>query len=135
MTDEKEKAKETETKETEVKEVTLAEGEKDKGKPETPKPEAPKPLAETEVEQTLAETKLPEAFKKALKVGQYESSDALKAAIEEAIAEVKKLTGSGQVFGQGGTHTAEPERMSNKEYKEGVDEILKRHGVQLMGGK
>jgi DNA-directed RNA polymerase subunit RPC12/RpoP len=132
MTDEKEKAKETETKETEVKETTLAEGEKDKGKPEAPKPEAPQPLAETEVEQALAETKLPEAFKKALKVGQYESADALKAAIEEAVAGVKNLTGSGQVFGQGGTHTAEPKRMTDKEYKEGVDEILKRHGVQLM---
>ena len=60
-------------------------------------------LTEAEVTDALAETNLPAAFKAALSRGEYADADALQAAITEAIAEVKALTGSGQPFGQGNT--------------------------------
>ena len=44
--------------------------------------------------------------------GAYANADALKAAIAEAIAEVKALTGSGQVFGQGATMPAGDETLT-----------------------
>jgi len=72
----------------------------------------PESLAEAAVETALAETNLPGAFRAALSKGAYANADALKAAIAEAIAEVKALTGSGQVFGQGATTPAEDKALT-----------------------
>lgn len=88
-------ATETETEQVEgIEEVTLVEGEQEQGVTS---------LAEKDVETALAETNLPPFVKTVLAAGEYTDEGALQAAIAEAIAEVKKLTGSGQVFGQGET--------------------------------
>ena len=71
-------------------EVTLAEGDAEV-------------LAENAIKEALEATNLPMAFKEALAMGTYADDAQLKTAIETAIAEVKKLTGSGQIFGQGCT--------------------------------
>lgn len=58
-------------------------------------------LVESDVETALAETNLPQFVKTALATAEYADADALQTAVTDAIAEVKRLTSSGQVFGQG----------------------------------
>ena len=78
----------------------------------------PESLAEAEVEAALAETNLPGVFKTALSKGEYANADVLKAAIADAIAEVKALTGSGQPFGQGVTQPIEELSGDKKELRD-----------------
>jgi len=68
---------------------------------------APEMLSEADIAEALEKTNLPGAFKTALGKAEYADAAALEAAITEAIAEVKALTGSGQVFGQGATQPVE----------------------------
>jgi len=58
-------------------------------------------------------------------------TEALQAAIVEATAEVKKLTGSGKPFGQGADTTPKPEPVSEAEIQEGFDAIYRRHGLEI----
>ena len=117
-----------ETTETEqVEEVALAEGEQETGQVEM--------LAESEVKEAVSATNLPTFAKRALEAVVYESAEALQAAIAEATAEVKKLTGSGKPFGQGADTTPNPEPVSEAEIQEGFDAIYRRHGLQVIGGE
>jgi hypothetical protein len=93
-----------------------------------PKPEH---LAEAEVEATLAETNLPKAFKAALGKGEYADADVLKAAIAEAVAEVKELTGSGQPFGQGNTEPTQPSEEDMEEAaKASFNKVMREVGLR-----
>jgi len=113
-----------ETTETEqVEEVALAEGEQETEQVEM--------LAESEVERLVSETNLPTVIKNALKAVVHESEETLQAAIAEATAEVKKLTGSGKPFGQGADTTPKPEPVSEAEIQEGFDDIYRRHGLSV----
>ncbi len=76
---------------------------------------APRVLAEAEVEKLVEATKLPGFAKIALKVRDYEDEAALEKAIAETTEDVKKLTGSGQVFGQGGGAGSKDQPLSEKE--------------------
>lgn len=76
------------------------------------KQKVPQNLAESEVEKLVSETNLSPFFKAALLKGDYKDEEAAKTAIAEAVAEVKKLTGSGQVFGQGGSEPVKDEPLS-----------------------
>lgn len=104
-----------------VEEVALAEGEQQE---ETL-------LAESEVEEMVSETNLPTFVKEALKVVSYQDEETLKAAIAEATAEVKKLTGSGKPFGQGADSTPKPEPVSEADIQKGFDDIYRRHGLYV----
>jgi len=113
------------TEETEqVEEVALAEGEQETEQVEM--------LAESEVEKLVSETNLPTVIKNALRAVEHESKETLQAAIAEATAEVKKLTGSGKPFGQGTDTTPKPEPVSEAEVQKGFDDIYRRHGLQVM---
>ena len=111
-----------------VEEVALAEGEQEQAVEEQ-EPEAPELLAESDVQEMVEKTNLPEFAKRALQAAEYENEDALGAAIAEAIDEVKKLSGSGQVFGQG--QTAQPqEPVSESDIQERLDAIDTRYGLK-----
>lgn len=96
-----------------VEEVEIQEGDEQSVEGETPDTEPveetsePECLSEAAVSTALDETNLPGAFKAALSKGAYADAEGLGTAITEAIAEVKALTGSGQVFGQGNTKPVE----------------------------
>ena len=87
-------------------------------------PEAPQVLAESEVEKLVEGTKLPSAFKAALKVAEYADEDALEAAIAEAVKEVKSLTGSGKVFAQGCGEPAKDQPLSEADKAKRFNEIM-----------
>lgn len=112
-----------ETTEEQVEEVALAESEQEIEEVEM--------LAESEVEKLVSETNLPTFVREALKVRQYENEEILKSAIAEAIAEVKKLTGSGKPFGQGADSTPRPEPVSEADVQKGFDDIYRRHGLKV----
>jgi hypothetical protein len=123
-----EKVAEETTEETEqVEEVALAEGEQETEQVEM--------LAESEVEKLVSETNLPTVIKNALRAVEHRDEETLQAAIAEATAEVKKLTGSGKPFGQGADTTPKPELVSEAEIQQGFDEIYRRHGLQVIGGE
>ena len=94
-------------------------------------PEAPQKLAEAEVEKLVEATKLPNFAKIALKVREYEDEAALKKAIAETTEEVKKLTGSGQPFGQGGGQSPGETVISEADVQARMDEIDRRHGLYV----
>jgi hypothetical protein len=87
-------------------------------------PKAPQVLAESEVEKLVDETKLPNAFKAALKVAEYADEDALKAAIAEAVKDAKALTGSGRVFAQGGGEPVKDQPLSERDKTIRYNEIM-----------
>jgi hypothetical protein len=104
-----------------VKEAILKEKDQQESAQE---PEAPQVLAESEVEKLVEETKLPAAFKAALKTAEHTDEDALKAAIAEAVKEVKALTGSGKVFAQGGGEAVKDQPLSEKDKTIRFNEIM-----------
>lgn len=97
-------------------------------KEQAQEPEAPRKLAEAEVEKLVEATKLPGAFKAALKAARYDDEAAAKAAIAEATEEVKKLTGSGKVFAQGDTQPVQDKPLSEKDRIVRFNEIMDRVG-------
>ena len=117
------------TENSEVEEVALAEGEQEQAVEEQQEPEAPEMLAESEVQELVEKTNLPGAFKRALMAAEYENEDAVSAAIAEAVSEVKKITGSGQVFGQGQSEPQEQEQVSEADVQKAMDAIDRRHGL------
>jgi len=113
--------KEKETDLEEAEEVTISEQEE----PETP---APVKLAEDEVSKALDGTNLPDASKKRLVESDYLTKAELDAAIVAEIAYVKEVTGSGKVFGQGGSTPVEltPEEIAeraDKRYERIMNEV------------
>jgi len=86
-------------------------------------------LAESEVETALEATNLPGAFKTALSKSEYVSPEALQEAIKGAVAEVKKLTGSGQPFGQGGTQPVEDAPLSEADKVKRFNDIMAEVGM------
>jgi hypothetical protein len=93
------------------------------GEPET-QPEEQVPTEE--VEKALAEAKLPEGLQKWVARGTYKTKEELGAAIAEAQADAKKLTGSGSVFAMGASQPVAPD---TKELDEGLAEVDKQHNV------
>jgi hypothetical protein len=93
---------------------------------------APTFLAEADVKAAVEATNLPKAFKSALSAAQYKDEPALDASIAEAVAEVKALTGSGQVFGQGGTSAPAAAPLSEADHIKAVDGIIKKYtGIEV----
>ena len=83
------------------------------------------------VESALAETNLP-AFVRDMLVGrEYADSDELSKAVTSATAQVKSLTGSGQVFGQGQSDALEEKGMSDEDYDNEYRRIAERHGLTM----
>ena len=95
-----------------VEEVDIKEGE---GEAEREAGETPQLLESVAVDTALAETNLPEFAKTGLRAGQYADADVLKEAIGDAIAEVKKLTGSGQVKDLGESEPPEEQTLTVEE--------------------
>lgn len=99
---------------TEVTEVDIEESATGEAEPEAD--ETPQPMLESEaIDTALAEVKLPKFVKAALSVGQYADTDALQEAVADAIAEVKKMTGSGNVVGLGESETPKAETLTVEE--------------------
>ena len=84
---------------------------------EQEQPEEPQMLSKETVKEALGKTNLPEFVKASLSERQYESDDQLKKAVDGAVAEVKKLTGSGNVTDMGETES-EPEQSESLEEAE-----------------
>lgn len=66
----------------------------------------------------LNETNLPQSFRKALSVAKYADSAALQSAIDEAVKDVKTLTGSGQPFAQGVSESVDEPKLTEAEVAE-----------------
>jgi hypothetical protein len=92
---------------------------------------APQKLAEADVEKAVDATKLPDFAKAALKARGYADEAELKEAVEAAVKEVAKLTGSGQPFGQGGSAAPGEGQMSEADYETAYADILTRHGLHV----
>lgn len=106
--------------------------EQPKEEPTKETPEQPAEVPAEEVEKALAEAKLPEGLRKWVAKGTYKTGDELKAAIAEAQADAKKLTGSGAVFGMGLSQPVIPE---TKELDEALAEVDAQYHVKpLFGG-
>jgi hypothetical protein len=98
------------------------------------KPERPDRLELGVITEALAKTNLPEFVKRALVVREYESDSTLQKAIAEATAEVKKLSGSGQVTDLGeSAPTQEPELSLEEREKRDVEsfnDIMREAGLR-----
>lgn len=112
----------TEEKTTPDSDVDTTEVDIEESEAEQETDETPVMLESAAVDAVLAETNLPSAFRTALRWGDYADADALQEAIAEAIAEVKKLTGSGAVVGLGETEPPEAETWTDEEVHKRHDE-------------
>jgi len=74
------------------------------------------PLAKEAVEAALAETNLPKVAKEWLAEGTYADEAQLQEAVGKAVERVKKLTGAGEPFGQGGSKPLSEQAMTDEEY-------------------
>lgn len=83
------------------------------------------------VESALAETNLPAFVRDLLIKREYADQDELSKAVEGAMAQVKSLTGSGQVFGQGQSDAPEAKKMSDEDYDKEYRRIAERHGLTM----
>ena len=109
-----------EVQEAELEEVVIEE-EAQAAEPQESATQEPEPVAMLEaatVEAKLAETKLPSAFKAALAQVQYADDAALKEAINQAVKEVKAITGSGQPFANGASSPVDATPLSEAEIEE-----------------
>ena len=99
-----------------------------------PDPDDTQPLDADAVKAALESTNLPTYFKAHIEAGEYADEEALKNAISEAVAEVKRLTGSGQVTGLGESQAAageQPDQATLEERsKDSFNEIMKKHGLR-----
>lgn len=93
----------------------------------------PAALPEKKVEEILSESRLPEVSQKRLaESGPYADENALNSAILTERTYVKKVTGSGRPFAQGGSQTrTQGEEMSEADYDAAYDAILVRHGLPV----
>lgn len=78
----------------------------------------PEPLAQEAVEAALAEAKLPQVVKDWVAEGTYADEAQLQEAVKTAVERVKKLTGSGEPFGQGASKPVSEQTMTEAEYDE-----------------
>lgn len=91
-----------------------------------------KALGAEVVKEALEKTNLPGFVKVALAAAEYESDSTLQEAIEKAVAEVKKLSGSGQVTGLGESEP-EPELSLEEQEERDVEDfniIMRKVGLQ-----
>jgi len=119
---EKEKADATPVEEVEIE---IEEAEADAEKPEA--------LGGEVVEEALGKTNLPAFVKSALGARQYANDSELEAAITEAIAEVKKLTGSGNVVGLGESERGDEEPSLEEREKSAIEDfnaIMRNVGLE-----
>lgn len=89
----------------------------------------PKKLEVEVVKEAVGKTNLPEFAKNALLAREYATGDELKEAVDEAVAEVKKLTGSGQVTGLGESEAAEDKPPSERNRILRFNEIMAEVGL------
>jgi len=87
----------------------------------------PEPLAKEAVDAALAETNLPQVAKDWVAEGNYADEAQLQEAVQKAVERVKKLTGAGQPFGQGGSKPASEQAMTDDEYDERFQKIQERY--------
>ena len=111
--------------ESAVKEAILQEEEK------AQQEKAPQKLEDAEVAKLLSETNLSSVSRKRLSEAEYEDESALREAILAEVEYVKKLTGSGQPFAQGGSTAPGEEQMSEADYDTAYADILRRHGLHV----
>ena len=112
--EEKEKAEATPVEEVEIEEANADE---------------PQKLATEVVKEAVEKTNLPEFAKNALLVQQYATDEELKEAVDGAIAEVKKLTGSGQVSGLGESEVVESKPPSERDSIVKFNKIMAEVGL------
>ena len=89
----------------------------------------PQKLATEVVKEAVEKTNLPEFAKTALLAREYATDDELKEAVDGAIAEVKKLTGSGQVTGLGESEAAETKPPSERDSIVEFNKIMAEVGL------
>ena len=76
----------------------------------------PEPLAQEAVDAALAEAALPQVVKDWVAEGTYADDAQLQEAVKKAVERVKKLTGSGEPFGQGSSKPLAEQGMTDEEY-------------------
>jgi hypothetical protein len=95
-------------------------------------PAWPTKLASECVKSILAEAALPEPTTERLAEREYETEDALKAAIVAEVAYIKEVTGAGKVVGNGPSAAPEPvapaARLEERQKK--LDQIDERFGLR-----
>ena len=102
---------------------------------EEPEPEAPTPvlLAQEKVNDALTKTHLPPSSVLKLAEAEYEDESSLAEAIKAEVAEVKRETGSGAVFGQGeGTAPQTKVPLSEVEQVERFNNIMRQVGANTV---
>jgi hypothetical protein len=99
------------------------EQEQDDKSPEEPQAEK---VGEDEVRQLVENSKLPETAQKRLMLAEYETEEAVQAAIQQELGYIKEITGSGQVFGMAENKPVE-HTMSMAEKEANMDKINKKY--------
>ena len=112
--EEKEKAEATPVEEVEIEEANADE---------------PQKLETEVVKEAVGKTNLPEFAKTALLAREYATDDELKEAVDGAIAEVKKLTGSGQVTDLGESEVVDAKPPSERDSILKFNEIMAEVGL------
>jgi hypothetical protein len=111
----------------EVREVDIEEAEADTTESE---PAEVAVLTEEAVTERLGNTNLPDFAKRALAIAEYKDEETLQSAIDEAIAEIKQLTGSGEVEGMGESEAPEKsQRDLEEESKRAFNRIMRTVGL------
>jgi len=87
----------------------------------------PEPLAQEAVEAALAETNLPKIAKDWVAEGTYADEAQLQEAVGKAVERIKKLTGSGEPFGQGGSKPLAEQGMTDEEYDAAYQARIQEH--------
>ena len=100
-------------------EATLAEGEQEQM------------LAGEEVKRLLSESHLPKPSQERLAEAEYGDEEAVQDAIKAEKEYVKKVSGSGEVFGQGSSTAPQEERMSEADVQSAMDDLDRRHGLYV----
>jgi len=88
-------------------------------------------LSETEVVEALQASNLPDASRKRLAVGEYETAEQLQTAITGEAEYVAQLTGAGKPIGQHAQDRApKTEPMTDEQYREALDAVDARFGLK-----
>jgi len=98
--------------------------------PEPAAPVLPVVLPVERVSEILTGTRLPKPAQARLSAQAWADETALAEAVENEIAYLKEITGSGKPFGLGESAAAQPARMSETDRLSALDEIDRRYGLK-----
>ncbi len=87
-------------------------------------------LTKEKVDEILGKTQLPKASQVRLAEGSYEDEAALETAVSKEVEYVKVLTASGEPFSVGESEPDQPERVTEEEFSESLDEIDRAYGLR-----